>query len=243
MPCALCLENAELQNSHIVPEFLYGAMYDERHRFNVLTVIPDQRDRIEQKGIREALLCRSCELKISKWEHYASLVIKGGARGVDGSRQGNVISVTGIDYATFKLFLLSLIWRASVARDHYFERVRLGKHQERIRIMLNANEPGPFDIYPCIFFGLNWEPGEVPGLMIQPDKSKVWGHTTYHFVLPGLKLVFFISSHRFGKPQNRFVLQEDGSLLFQVRSPMDLPALRNFMQEFEQQGRKAPLNG
>lgn len=241
MTCALCLKDADLQQSHIIPEFLYDAMYDEKHRFNVLTVLPQGRNRIEQKGIREALLCRDCELKISKWERYASLVIKGGAPGVDGNRQGDVISVTGIDYSTFKLFLLSLVWRASVACDAYFERVQLGPHQERIRRMLDAGEPGPFDVYPCIFFGLNSEPGETPGLMIQPDKGKIWGHTTYHFVLPGLKLAFFISSHRFGKPQNRFVLQEDGSLVFQVKSPMDLPALHKFMHRFEQLGRKPPL--
>ena len=241
MTCALCLESDDLQKSHIIPEFLYGAMYDDKHRYNVLTVLPGERERIEQKGIRERLLCRACELKISKLERYASLVIKGGAPGVEGNRQGTVVSVTGIDYAMFKLFLLSLIWRAGVAHDRYFERVQLGPHQERLRVMLNAGEPGPFDLYPCIFFGLNWEPGEIPGLMIQPDKGKVWGHTTYHLVLPGLKLVFFMSSHRLGKPKNQFVLQENGSLVFQVRSPMELPNLHDFMQKFEHQGRRSPL--
>lgn len=220
---------------------MYKAMYDEKHRFNVLTVLDGQKDRIEQKGIREALLCHSCEQKLSKWERYASLVFKGGAPGVHGNKKGDVVSVSGIDYSTFKLFLLSLLWRAGASRDPYFERVQLGPHQERLRDMLNAGDPGQFDQYPCIFFGLNWEPGETPGLMIQPHKGKVWGHTTHTFVLPGFQLTFFVSSQRLRHPHNRFPLQMNGSLQFLVRSPMDLPVLHEFMRKFDQQGRTAPL--
>lgn len=241
MHCALCLEHKPIQQSHIVPEFMYGPMYDDKHRFNVLTIREGDRDRMEQKGARERLLCRECEEHVSKFERYASLVFKGGAKGTDGSRDGNIVSVRGINYAAFKLFLLSIIWRAGVARHSFFEKVVLGPHEERLRLMIKDADPGPHDLYACIIWGLNYEPGEVPGLMIQPCKAKVWGQTTYHFVLPGFKLVFFVSNQRLGKPQNKFVLQEDGSLIFQVRSPMELPSLHNFMRTFEQQGRTPAL--
>ena len=156
--CALCLSDEELQLSHILPEFLYEQMYDDKHRYNVLSVAPDVKERIEQKGLRERLLCRKCESKFSKLERYASLVIKGGAPGVEGGRDGSIVSVKGVDYAKLKLFLLSIIWRAGVAQDRYFERVQLWPHQERIRTMLANDDPGDFDEYACIFFGLNWAP-------------------------------------------------------------------------------------
>src|SRR3546814_5603951 len=35
MHCALCLLPKPLQDSHIIPEFLYGVMYDDKHRYNV----------------------------------------------------------------------------------------------------------------------------------------------------------------------------------------------------------------
>jgi hypothetical protein len=241
MHCALCHESKPLQKSHIIPEFMYGPMYDEKHRYSVLTVRPGDRERVEQKGAREKLLCRNCEKHISKFERYASLVIKGGAKGPIGNREGNIVTVTGINYAAFKLFLLLVVWRAGVARDSFFERVDLGPHQERLRVMIKASDPGPFDLYPCILWGLNHEPGEVPGLLIQPCKAKVWGYTTYHFVLPGFKLVFFVSRQRLGKPQSQFILQENGSLIFQVRSHMELPSLHEFMQRFQSQGRRSPL--
>jgi hypothetical protein len=174
MHCSLCLSERPLQESHIIPEFLYGVMYDDKHRYNVLSLAPDLPDRLEQKGARERLLCRECEQRFSKFERYASLVLKGGAPGMDGQRSGDIVSVTGIDYAQFKLFLLSLLWRAGVASGRYFERVALGPHEERLRLMLRNGDPGPFDLYPCILWGLNLQPGETPQLMVQPCKDKVW---------------------------------------------------------------------
>jgi len=233
MPCALCLEEAELQKSHIIPEFLYGVMYDEKHRYNVLSLVPENRERFEQKGARERLLCRNCEEKLGKLERYASLVINGGAPGVDGHRDGNIVYVKGIDYERFKLFQLSLLWRAGVAKGSYFERVTLGPHEERLRVMLLANDPGPYDLYPCVLWGVTIEPDKIAELMVQPCRDKVWGHTTYHFVVPGLKLVYVVSQQRLPRKQSQFVLQHDGSLIFQVRSVFEMPSVTGFMEKFE----------
>lgn len=233
MLCALCLEGKPLQNSHIIPEFLYSVLYDEKHRFNAISLVPKKRMRFEQKGAREKILCRECEQVLGGLERYASLVIKGGARGVRGERTGSIISVSGIDYARFKLFLISVLWRAGVAKGTYFQRVMLGPHEEKLRLMLLNGEPGPFDLYPCIFWGLNLKPGEVAGIMVQPCKGRVWGHTTYHIVLPGLKLVYFVSSQQLSPEQSKFVLQLDGSMVFQVRSVFDLPSVSEFLQKFE----------
>ena len=237
MHCALCLQDEPLQNSHIIPEFLYGVMYDEKHRYNVLSLAPERRERIEQKGAREPLLCRACEQKFAKLERYASLVIRGGAPGMNGQRNGSIVSVAGIDYTQFKLFQLSLLWRAGVAKGRYFERVALGPHEELLRAMLHEGNPGPFDLYPCILWGLSLQPDQIPELMVQPCRDKVWGQTTYHFVVPGLKLVYFVSKQRLPRKQSQFVLQHEGSLIFQVRSVLELPSVSGFMQKFETEGR------
>lgn len=206
MICSLCHEEKPLQQSHIIPEFLFGVLYDQKHRYNVLSLQSHQRQRMEQEGVREALLCRDCEQHFSKLERYASLVIKGGAPNVRRRKCGNILHVTGIDYAQFKLFLLSLLWRAGVAKSAYFQRMQLGPHEECLRAMLLASDPGPFNLYPCIFWGLNLKPNKTPEFMIQPRKDRVCDYNTYHFVLPGLMLVYFVSKQFLSKPCNRFVL-------------------------------------
>lgn len=218
-------------------------MYDEKHRYNVLSLAPESRDRFEQKGARERLLCRTCEQTFGKLERYASLVINGGAPEVQGHRDGSIVHIRGIDYTQFKLFQLSLLWRAGVAKEQYFERVKLGPHEERLRAMLFAGDPGPFDLYPCIFWGVTLEPDKIAELMVQPCKDKVWGHTTYHFVLPGLKLVYFVSQQRLPRKQSQFVLQHDGSLVFQVRSVFEMPSVTGFMERYEKSLRGSRSGG
>src|SRR5574337_1403481 len=110
MPCALCGEPHQLANSHIIPEFLYKSLYDELHRFHVLSLIPDQGNSLKQKGIREPLLCQGCEQKFSVWERYASLALEGGVD-LTYRRERNLVYISGLDYAKFRLFQLSIVWR------------------------------------------------------------------------------------------------------------------------------------
>jgi hypothetical protein len=216
-------------------------LYDEKHRYQVLTTIPEQKNSIEQKGVRERLLCGDCENRISRYERYAALVLNGGAKGIDARREGNLIYLNGIDYATFKLFELSLLWRAGVSKLHAFERVNLGPHQEKIRGMLLQEDPGPAKAYPCVLFALTMTPGKVPGLMIPPNQSRSGGARTYYFVLPGLMLVYSVASHSIGWVHSKCVLQENGSQIIQVRRVMELEPLHKFMRQFDSLGREPPL--
>src|SRR3546814_6453061 len=154
---------------------------------------------------------------------------------MDGQRNGSIVSVTGIDYAQFKLFLLSLLWRAGVAKGRYFERVTLGPHEERLRAMLHDGDPGPFDLYPCILWGLNLQPNEIPQLVVPTCEDKVWGLTSYHIVVPGFKLVFFVSNQGIPQQQSQYVLQQVGSHIFHVRSVLVLTTVCGFMKKFERE--------
>lgn len=109
--------------------------------------------------------------------------------------------------------------------------------------MLFAGDPEPFDLYPCIFWGVTLEPDKIAELMVQPCKDKVWGHTTYHFVLPGLKLVYFVSQQRLPRKQSQFVLQHDGSLVFQVRSVFEMPSVTGFIERYEKSLRASRSGG
>jgi hypothetical protein len=177
--CALCCAVGTLQNSHILPEFLYEHVYDEKHRYNVLSVRNGEQNRIEQKGARERLLCLACERLLNTYETYASLVIKGGAKGVSYRREGSVLFLRGIDYCRFKLFQLSILWRAGVSSLPFFERVQLGPHQERLREMLLAGDPGKSSTYPSILWGLTLKPGEPPGMLMQPLRKSTLGRQSF----------------------------------------------------------------
>jgi len=51
--CRLCQSERELRRSHVIPEFLYGASYDEKHRLLLVPGTADEKPSLEQKGLRD----------------------------------------------------------------------------------------------------------------------------------------------------------------------------------------------
>ncbi len=73
-----------MRASHIIPEFIYSPIYDDKHRM-VLLETDERYASFQQKGIREHLLCQDCETKVSKWETYARGVLSTACRWMSGS--------------------------------------------------------------------------------------------------------------------------------------------------------------
>src|SRR5690554_1024049 len=126
--CLLCEESRELCNSHIIPEFVYKALYDDKHRFHTLSVSGSAPPSYGQKGLRERLLCASCETQLSVHERYVNLLFTGQTQ-INVSRKGSLIEVNGIDYRHFRLFGMSILWRAHVSNLPFFAAVDLGPHE------------------------------------------------------------------------------------------------------------------
>lgn len=194
-PCRLCHSDGELRFSHILPEFLYKPLYDEKHRFIGLKPepAPGANEDLLQKGIREYLLCADCEEQLSKFERYASQVLR---ELPDTSREspGAVVCVSGIDYARFKLFQLSLLWRAGVSSQASFRGIDLGPHEERLRKMIRDGDPGePLD-YGCVLIRTRG-PEKLDNLIKLPSRIRFLGHNGCQMVLAGMIWTFVVSGH------------------------------------------------
>ena len=206
--CALCCEPAELQDSHVIPEFLYEPLYDAIHRFQVYQVSGEVQRKFNQKGLREKMLCSGCEQQIAKYERYVSLLFEGrtsaAARAIN-----DVVVVSPINYRSLRLFLLSILWRSGVSKQQFFSRVSLGRHEEELRKMLLAEEVAPNWRYGCMLSAplLNGEPQF--DLMLQPTEVRVDGYRVYRYLFGGLHWSFFAASHP--HPKGLEVLSLDGS--------------------------------
>jgi len=202
--CKLCGEVKELCNqSHIIPNFMYKDLFDEKHRAHV---IKSQKGSVQQIGYRQSgefdknILCQKCDNEIlGKLDRYASLILFDGYPKILENR----VSPNGmrftycaeIDYKKFKLFLLSILWRASISSKPLFVEVELGPHQEIIRQMLLTNSPGEHLEYPCLiltYLHLKSYPKDV---VAQPSKSRIDGGYVYKLLIGGMIYIFFISKH------------------------------------------------
>lgn len=220
MACALCRSDSELCSSHIVPEFFYRPIYDEDNRTLSLRY-GETRAGIIQKGQRERLLCRRCEDQFQRYEDYFARYWyqkPAPARGV----LGEALSLDDLDYPKLKLLLLSIVWRASVAKQKPFDSAHLGsKHEEAIRRMILDEEPGTKRDYPII-----------AGLLVDPKTHKLWdnvmllplllkvsGHWAHRMVFGGVSWTVFVSNQK--PPAETHWLAEDGSLLLPCHSYED----------------------
>ena len=235
MTCALCQLEKPLLQSHIIPEFLHRALYDEKHRFHVISALPGELPEYKQKGEREPLLCGDCESLFSKYERYGSLVLHGGTP-LTARQDGTLLLLAGIDYKQFKLFQMSILWRAGVSSLPFFERVSLGPHQERLRTLLLSEDPGQPEQYGCIMWGLSMIPGQTPALFMQPTRVRNQGFITYKFVFAGLVWVFFVTKEPLRYPLDRCVLQANGETVVQMRSVAEMQDLKAFFVAAQKSG-------
>jgi hypothetical protein len=205
-----------LLRSHILPEFLYRPVYDEKHR--TLSLSLRRPTRVIQKGLRERLLCADCEAVMQRYEHYFARVWYRDWT-VPPLKDGDRFQLTGLDYTRFKLFALSVAWRASVSGLDDYDDVTLGPHEDRIRQMLLRGEPGCETEYSVVAgllvdpeTGLRWD-----GVVMAPMRVKVSGHWAIRSVFGGAVWTVFTTSHR-TLPFELVSVREDGTLLLSARS-------------------------
>ena len=212
-PCALCQKGEPLRQSHILPEFLYTSVYDENHRFLQVSTDPLEPSVSRPKGLYEPMLCSGCETRLSVWETYASGVLHGGPELRYQMEAGGFV-IRGLDYPRFKLFGMSLLWRAGRSRRPEFDAVSLGVHEERLRRMLDAEDPGRAADYGfTIVFPPERQAQELFGQALgPPQRVRYHSHHVYRFLLGVTIWLFPVSSHMRELDPILFSLSEDGSL-------------------------------
>ena len=215
MKCTLCLKDGvSLCNSHVFPEFLYKEIYeDDKHIYYALSTNPDERVGKRRSGIYERLLCRECESKIQRYEDYAAKVLYGGTR-IGIQRYPEMLVISSLDYNRFKLFQLSLLWRAGVSKRKEFRGTDIGVHTERIRRMLLMDDPGDVYDYGCIVTFIPSTYKIMRKVIYPPERipTKVIGHTCYRAIFGGLIWAFFVSSHLKYFPYPEAFLSKEGTM-------------------------------
>src|SRR5687768_13233142 len=109
--CKMCGNASSLRKSHILPEFAYSPIYDERHKGVAFDPLDPDRAQKFQQGIWERMLCQGCESFLSeRYESgFKSLWFDDRPLAVLDTLDETTIQVP---YAAFKLFHLSVLLRA-----------------------------------------------------------------------------------------------------------------------------------
>lgn len=195
--CKICKEVSELANSHIIPEFCYSTLYNDNHKMVGITGKDQKPTQKVQKGIREYLLCTTCEKNRNTyieqpyqrdWEKMAIPSKK--------LLPGSVVNIS-VNFEVFRKFHLSILYLASVAKNGTWSEVSLGPHEEVLRRYIKGEIELSTWEYPITGVVMVQQDGTVENrLMLSPSKSKSFGATFYGLTFCGVRWGYFVSSHK-----------------------------------------------
>ena len=180
---------------------MFQDLLDDTGRMHVLH---SEKGEFSAGGFRQSgefekhILCLDCDNnRLGKLDRYASLTLYGGTEKLLAYKTEPVglrhIYCAGLNYHKFKLFLLSVLWRASISERSIFQEVDLGPYEERIRRMILADDPGRQLQYPCLissYVNNDEFPHDFVG---QPSRGRTNGGYFYHFLIAGLVYTFFVT--------------------------------------------------
>ncbi len=227
--CRLCLQERELMNSHIIPEFMYKNIYDSKHdkygKHIYYTIDTNNSAKKEQKGSREHLLCEDCEQKLSKYEKYANetiyapnkkcvvkLINKTKLNELPATMVNNWI---GFDYVKFKIFLNSLLWRLLISKN---PKIHIDNTDaiEKLRQSILEENPLDCDEFGCI---VNCCVDSKNVIMRPKNKTTdINGNEIICVFIDGFLYEFYLTSKNVS---DIFFLQTDGTLLMIERSLLE----------------------
>lgn len=213
--CRLCHQNRQLRNSHIVPEFLYADLYNKKGHMMGINGRGRKGWRPLQQGIREHLFCDSCEQHFN--EHYEKPFRKQWITANPLPNPWNAAEPLwiSVDYSSFKLFHLSVLFRAGVSSLPTFSHASLGSHhQEILRLMLLNGDAGAHWLYPV--FGLALLDNETKATMqivSQMQQGRFAGIRCYAIIYGGVQWWIGVASHRSPELEG-ICLQPDGRMPF-----------------------------
>lgn len=214
-PCRLCGEIAELQDSHVVPEFVHSPIYDEKHRAIAFDPLrPAESWRIQQ-GLKEPMLCQQCERFLNDNYERWFKEFWFDARPLKVLEASNQAILSIPDPVRFKLFHLSVLLRADLAGHGQWLEVDLGeRHRQRLKEMGRRGDPGEAHEYPVVCMAIRRsqeDPSIWWDLIAAPNPGRMDGMRFYQFTFGGCGWLYYVSSHRLPLVES-VALRPDGSL-------------------------------
>lgn len=209
--CRLCLEIAELRNSHLLPKAAYRHMRRGKSRGINQVMFADQSVRLGDHQVTASLLCDSCEQRFR--EHGEDWVMANCYRGPGEFRFQEILErheplrtveenriwagkgILGLDMDAVIYFACSVFWRAGTYKWSRGRmrlspvHIELGRYLEPLRLFLLDKATFPSDM--ALFVRISSWPrngkyGPLSGGMNLPESGRVEGLRAHVFSVPGI---------------------------------------------------------
>jgi hypothetical protein len=197
LECKFCHKQVpKLVNAHIIPRSLFKAALGNGKSF-ILTEVDDLDldTKHHQSGISDKKILREqCERIFGPYDTHAFEVVTDllATKQIFHDSFGKPFAYISkmADYRLFKLFVLSVLWRASVSSLNFFQEIHLSPHEEKIRKMLENNDPQFKDNYSVLC--LYQTNHKYPSTVIPPFQQRIDSGINFCRLYLPLGIIFVI---------------------------------------------------
>jgi hypothetical protein len=220
MKCRLCNLEKHLIKAHIFPDFLYKNLNlyvpDKKGQGRVHKAIKKENkfeynDKGLPTGIYDSnILCLECDNYLNQeFENYSKRILFDEIfEQLVGQNDFKIF--TQIDYTKFKLFILSIFWKASISE--HFKGINLSLAvEEEIRLMLNKKDAKEQEDFGTVLFYLN-EPEITSEFLSDIKTIKNQNKTSYAFIAGGILFYFYPVQENIPNSHKEMLISKNGSL-------------------------------
>jgi hypothetical protein len=240
--CALCLKSAELHDSHIIPNAYFRRMKrDNSGKLIVFDSSDYSQARQSIESWSQYLLCGVCEQRISKWETASIKMLR--KTGEEIKKSGNHGALMqGYDYPTLRLFLLSILWRASISTLSEFAEIVLPSgYEENLRQTLHLDGSDKALTMNCRMMKIVDEAKIIDAtnfenIAVSPFIEPVIPNCKFTFIFGGYVSEFFVPRMPFRLNNLLGVLRSEQKQFIPTIDMTELPRLMNLFVAGYQKG-------
>jgi len=197
--CKLCgLDQAALQDSHIVPKWAYKRIRGKAIKGNPHPMhVKDKRAVTTSMQVTDFLLCSNCEQRIGRVDHYVStqcLQTNGTVPlreapqviWVSDDRNFALLDTSSLELDALCRFAISVIWRAHVSA--MVPQIDLGTNAESIRAYLSGETDYPSSVHVAVqtYVEPDGHGSLADHTIILPESHSNGDATAYWFLVCGL---------------------------------------------------------
>ncbi|MEZ4722685.1 MAG: hypothetical protein R2813_12490 [Flavobacteriales bacterium] len=158
----------------------------------------------QQTGIYDKqILCKNCDNNlIGQYESYARKIVYPDSD-IEWQKRNHRLEVNeagikrvilDVDYKNFKLFLLTILWKAHITSHEFFQHINLGKYEPLIKERILNGDPGGDDEFETSIVIL-LDGHFLNKSVMAPREIKLNQNYSYHFLINQALYSFNLSSH------------------------------------------------
>ena len=219
--CPLCKNQSELKNSHVIPNTFFKRL-KKTNGYSFQTAVDLTRPVVStQESWAEVMFCGSCEDRMNEFDSYVASFTYSPKRvgATVGKSAAGYRRYTGIDYVKFRLFQLSLVYRAALSQREAYLHISLSpEHVEMVRTSILSRKVFSDFVIGCRM-ALLWNPvrAEVFRGHIAVPKARLERQSEIvYFIFGGFCWEFHLPKFGYKARKEGHYIKPNGTLLVPI---------------------------